>query len=70
MLKCDKNLFEVTVKIMNTLINKLGLFLNAGKNRAILLGTKTNSPNKYMPNLQIDQNPHQAQIFGMRFTNQ
>ena len=53
----DKNSFEETVKIINTFGNKSGLLLNAGKTSAIWLGSKRNSPIKYMPNLHMDWNP-------------
>ena len=64
-LEGDKNSYEETVKTINTFGKTSGLFLNAGKTRAIWLGDKRNSPVKYMPHLQIEWNLPKFKTLGI-----
>ena len=57
MLEGDRNSFERTIKIIDIFGKKSGLFLNAGKTSAIWLGSRRNSPTKYMPHLNMEWNP-------------
>ena len=74
MLEGDRNSFERTVKIIDILGAKTGLFLNAWKTSAILLGCRRNSPVRYMPHgtgihpldiCHMEWNPPTFKVFGI-----
>ncbi|WP_419635460.1 reverse transcriptase domain-containing protein, partial [Thiolapillus sp.] len=69
MLEGDRNSFERTIKIIDIFGKKSGLFLNAGKTSAIWLGSRQNSPIRYMPHLNMEWNPSKFKILGIWFTN-
>ena len=69
MLEGDRNSFERTIKIIDIFGKKSGLFLNAGKTSAIWLGSRRNSPVRYMPHLNMEWNPSKFKILGIWFTN-
>ena len=69
MLDGAKKSFERTVKTIDTLEKKSGLFLNTGKTSAIWLGTRRNSPVRYVPHLNMNWNPPKFIVLCIWFTN-
>lgn len=65
----DNISFEETIKTINDFSNISGLFLNASKTNAIWLGTRRNSPIRYMQYIHIIWNPDRFKILGVWFTN-
>jgi hypothetical protein len=69
LLEGDKKSFEETIKTIDKFGSASGLYLNTGKTSAIWLGSKRNSPVKYMQHLGVDWNPTKFKILGIWFTN-
>jgi len=69
LLEGDKTSFEETINTIEYFGRVSGLFLNTNKTSAIWLGSKRNSPVKYMQHLSIEWNPEKFKILGIWFTN-
>ena len=65
----DKKSFECCIEVLETFGNKSGLHLNPGKTSVIWLGSRKNSPVRYMQHLKMEWNPPKFKVLGMWFTN-
>jgi len=68
-LEGDRESFEEAIETVNLFGKMSGLVLNSDKSCAIWLGSKRNSPQKYMPHLKMIWNPDNFKILGICFTN-
>jgi hypothetical protein len=69
MLEGDKKSFETCLQLISRFGKISGLFLNAGKTSVIWLGSRKNSPVKYMAHLGMEWNPPKFKVLGVWFTN-
>jgi exonuclease III len=65
----DRKSFEACIEILDSFGRKSGLIINPGKSSAMWLGSKKNSPVKFMEHLNIIWNPPKTKILGIWFTN-
>ena len=68
-LEGDRNSVEEAILTTNDFGKKSGLFLNTGKTNAVWLGSKINSPVRYMPHMHMEWNPQRFKILGILLTN-
>ena len=69
MLEGDVKSFEESVGTIDYFGKISGLLLNKDKTIAVWLGSKRNSPLRYMPHLNMEWNPNKFKILGIWFTN-
>ena len=60
--------FEQTVHTVDLFGHKSGLYMNSTKTQAIWLGSRKDSPVRYLPHLEMDWNPSKFKILGIWLT--
>ena len=60
--------FEQIIKTTEAFGNKSGLYMNAGKTQSIWLGSRKDSPIRYLQHLKMEWNPHKFKILGIWLT--
>jgi hypothetical protein len=69
LLEGDKKSFEACILTINRFSRRSGLFMNNGKTSAIWLGSRKNSPIRYLQHLGMEWNPDKFKVLGVWFTN-
>ena len=69
LLNGDRKSFEETFRTIETFSKASGLKLNVNKTNAVWLGSRQNSPIRFMPHLDVRWNPVRFKILGIWFTN-
>lgn len=64
----DRKSFENSILTIGRYGKASGLFMNADKTQAIMLGSRRKQGTKYMPHLKITWNPAKFKILGIWFT--